>query len=260
MNREQKLARIARAKEHVRLGRLVAGCYMDADSSDGQVRGCSVGCDAADIQLMNGVDIEDLVDDDCHKIVADHDHTQEWVEHLREAVFDGLPADTSDWWHVELAECLPETDDWVPYYHRCCVVCLTESLSHRHRWHEPCKQVVVDAIEAVIELHRSESVDKAAWSAAEAAAKSARRVAQVAAWHARRVARSAVDSAGDSAATAATAAWAACQAATDPNGSTARYARQIVNATADSGAWASGWSSAFKRIADKLILEFARPK
>jgi len=87
MNREQKLARIARAEKHARLDLLVAGSYIDNRSSS-QLKGCSVGCDAIDIQIRNDVEIWELVDENCHKIVAEHDGTPEWLEHLRDAVFE----------------------------------------------------------------------------------------------------------------------------------------------------------------------------
>jgi len=244
MNREQKLARIARAEKHARLDLLVAGSYIDNRNSS-QLKGCSVGCDAIDIQIRNDVEIWDLVDENCHKIVAEHDGTPEWLEHLRDAVFEKLPADDRHWWHVEFAQCLPETDNWVAYYHRCCIVCLTESLSHQHRWQEPYKQVVVDAIEAVIALHRSESTDDAVWSAAQSIAELA--------WEAT---RSAAGPTGLAAKEAASAAWAAVRASTDPNGSVARSPRHIFAAEARSAVQ----PAAVKRIAEKLILEFARPK
>ena len=241
MNREQKLARIARAEEHARLDRLVTGCYIDRNST--QLRGCSVGCDAIDIQIMDDVEIWDLGDENCHKIVAEHDGTPEWLEHIRDAVFEGLAADDRKWWHVELAKCLPETDDWVPYYHRCCVVFLKESLSHQYRWHEPCGQVVVDAIEAVIALHRSESTDAAVWSAAHSMATTVYQGAR------------SLESIPP-----ISAAWAAVQAAADPFGSTARYAREVARSAVESAVDSAVRPAAFKRIAEKLILEFARPK
>ncbi len=242
MNREQKLARIARAEKHARLDLLVAGSYIDNRNSS-QLKGCSVGCDAIDIQIRNDVEIWDLVDENCHKIVAEHDGTPEWLEHVRDAVFEKLPADDRHWWHVEFAKCLPETNNWVPYYHRCCVVCLDDSLSHQHLWHGTHKRVVVDAIEAVIALHRSESTDDAVWSAAQVIATTVYQGAR------------SLESIPP-----ISAAWAAVQAAADPFGSTARYAREVARSAVESAVDSAVRPAAFKRIAEKLILEFARPK
>jgi hypothetical protein len=157
---EKKAARIARAEQHARADRLISRSYSDDDNHS---LGCSVGCDAIDIEGWK----EKY--DNPHAIVANHDGTPEWLERLRDAIFEGLPADKRSWWHVELARALPVNREWQPYYHLICIGILNISLRSKDTWADAYKNECVAAIEAVKELHRTKSTDSAARSAESAA-------------------------------------------------------------------------------------------
>lgn len=92
----KKQERIERHKRHVEADRLIAGCYQD-DSHP--IKGCSVGCDAIDISGNTG--------GNCHKVVAEHDGVPEWLERLRDVVFEGLPDSARAGWHLSLTEVIP---------------------------------------------------------------------------------------------------------------------------------------------------------
>jgi hypothetical protein len=163
---ENKAARIARAEQHARADRLVSGLYSDHDNHS---IGCSVGCDAIDIAGWH----EEF--DNPHKLVSDHDGTPEWLERLRDMIFEGLPSDKRSWWHVELAKSLPVNREWQPYYHLICIGILDMSLRYKETWGEEYKDQCVNAIEAVRTLHKESAAWSATWSAesAESAARSA---------------------------------------------------------------------------------------
>jgi hypothetical protein len=230
---EKKDARIARARRHAELDLLVSGTYIQLN---GKPKGCSVGCDAIDIQLAAGVDLKDLTSNDCHRVVAEHDGTPEWLEHLRDAVFEGLPDEDRHWWHVKLAESLPVTSDWQPYYHRICIRILTLCLEHKGCWQDPYATQVIDAIELTISYHTNPSDE--AKSSARFAAESAAEAARSAAW----AARSAAWAARSAAWATKSAAWSTWSAAESA-------------AEAACSAW-SAWSArsaACKRIAEEII-------
>ena len=131
---------------------------------DGEVpKACSVGCDLIDIsdKPWNEIDA-----DGCHAKVAAHDGTAEWIERLRDNVFEGLPADKSSWWHVALAEALPEddkriarfgSDDWKPYFHAVLIAILEFALEQKECWQERYRPLVESAINQVIEYHMNPS-------------------------------------------------------------------------------------------------------
>lgn len=170
MTPEQRDARIKRAKAHAAADRLRAGFY--SAKKDHSI-GCSVGCDAIDIAGWN------VEFDNPHAIVAKHDGTPEWLEKLRDTIFEGLPAARRAWWHVALAEALPDNVDLDPAYHTISIKMLERLLTRRKDWDANAYgDAVASAIEQCIEYHGDPSEEKrfaaesAAWSA-ESAAESA---------------------------------------------------------------------------------------
>lgn len=182
LTEEKKAARIERAMKHAELDRLMAGTYVQGS------RGCSVGCDAIDIL---GADKAASDGTDYHAVVAEHDGTSEWLEHLRDAVFEGLPADKRSWWHVELAKALPAGRDFNPFYHKIQVAILDISLRSIAGNNEPYAVECRAAIETVQHMHRTAAATGEWDESAESAAESAARSAWSAAWSAARSAESA---------------------------------------------------------------------
>ena len=217
MNELQSKNRLARAIRHAEQDRLIAGTYHQMN---GKPKGCSVGCDAFDIHIESGKEPADFNDSGCHLAVAENDGTPEWLERLRDKVFEGLPESKRSWWHVELAKALDElpkpiTDaQFKQFFHQICIGILKNVLRHKGTWQGEYRDKVIDSIQKTIEYHQDPSEAKrsaawsAAWSAAESAAESE---AESAAESARSAARSAAWSAARSAAAAA--AWSAAASA-----------------------------------------------
>ena len=175
MNATQKQERIKRAIRHAEQDLLISGEYIRVN---GKPKGCSVGCDAIDIQLANGIEVENLDGDHCHSLVADNDGTPEWLERLRDTVFEGLEESDRHWWHVELAKSLPETDNWKPYFHAISIEILKLVLENKDYWQDPYSEMVESAINQTIDYHNDHTEDTrsaawSAWSAARSAARSA---------------------------------------------------------------------------------------
>src|SRR5690606_5332993 len=96
------------AKRHRDQDMLLAGTY---GRMDGTFRGCSVGCDAYDIT-------GELLADGYHRITAEYFGFPEWLERLRDAIFEGLPNDERRDFHVRLKEAIPVGVDIEPVRHR----------------------------------------------------------------------------------------------------------------------------------------------
>ena len=156
---------------------------------NGQFRGCSIGCMAYEID-PNG-------DYDDHAAVAQHYGYPEWLAHLQDVVFEGLPASEAGDWHVQIAteiDALNARHDSPPWQR---ILHLTHAAILRRAL--PTALTAAEAVRAVVALHeaagRGEAVSDAAWSAARSAAESA----WSAAWSAARSAESAAESAARSA-------------------------------------------------------------
>lgn len=110
---EKKAEKVAFALHHREADMLVSGTYIEKDN--GSFQGCSVGCDAISIALARKQNPMELRGS-THAYVADYFGTPEWLEYLRDSVFEGLPSADRIQWHVDLAEALrfkAEWQDWV---------------------------------------------------------------------------------------------------------------------------------------------------
>ena len=178
MNALQKQQRIERAKRHAAQDRLISGHYVDV--SGDEWKGCSVGCDLVDIKLQQGVDPQDVSSGGCHAFVAEHDGTAEWIEGLRDDIFEGLPKCDRSWWHVALAKALPVdekrisrfgTADWKPYFHAVSIAILERVLLNKASWTDPYAEQAESIVLLAIDYHKEPSEEKrlAVISAAESA-------------------------------------------------------------------------------------------
>jgi len=168
LTHEKKMARIERAKQHAAADRLRSGFYTDAKNHS---IGCSVGCDAIDIAGWQGEYSNP------HAIVAQHDGTPEWLEHLRDRIFEGLPPNRRSWWHVALAEVLPVGSDMQAEYHLICIAILERQKTRSSNWDMAAYgDEVVAALDQTIAYHRNPT--ESARSAARSAAMSARRAVE----------------------------------------------------------------------------------
>lgn len=196
------------AKRHRDQDMLLAGTY---GTMNGAFRGCSVGCDAYDITGK-------LLEDGYHRITAEYFGFPEWLERLRDSIFEGLPNDERRDFHVRLKEAIPVGVDIEPVRHRLAIRRLRrlieaqeQALAEQEGELKSVIEQVVVALRQVRRCHEAEigqgqrSVGD--WSAARSAAESAARSAW-SAWSAASSAASAAESATESAASAArSAAW-----------------------------------------------------
>ncbi len=92
-----KAKHIAHAEHHLAADMLRAGTY--GAGSGKNFKACSVGCFAHDI---------DPETDTQHATVADHYSLPEWLIRLQDSMFEGLPANERNTFHVELAKRIPQ--------------------------------------------------------------------------------------------------------------------------------------------------------
>ena len=97
---EFKKKAVEAAIRHREMDMLISGDY-GSDSING-FKGCSIGCDA--------FDITGNVPNNPHQTTAKYFGFPEWLEHLRDKIFEGLEsledADRSSW-HVDIKQAIP---------------------------------------------------------------------------------------------------------------------------------------------------------
>ncbi|WP_299076647.1 hypothetical protein [uncultured Paraglaciecola sp.] len=222
----QKSALVAATKQHAELDILIRGTYGRDDY--GTFKACSVGCLAHDIDPH--ADEHEL-----HKIVSVFYGYPEWLVHLQDSLFENTEKDI----HVKLAKAIKPRDNW-------------KSVMHVIHWRIlqevtlPVAGSSKDVVQQVINLHKTESEESAAWSAARSAADSAAdSAAESAAWSAAKsAARSAAWSAADSAADSAawSAAWSAAKSA----------AWSAAWSAAKSAAWSAAWQTIMNIVLEEV--------
>lgn len=149
MNELQKKEMIERSKKHAEMDILCSGIYWEAiaasehddDESEvaaeGNWRGCSVGCHAADILAGPGrTREEDILTSDCpHETVANHYGVPTRLVRLQDYMFERMSytRDNSrvkqQEFHVKFAESLPVTEDWTAVTDQLVRVILEEPLT-----------------------------------------------------------------------------------------------------------------------------------
>jgi len=142
----------------------------------------------------------------------------EWLAHLEDSIFEGLPNDQAMTWPERLLEAIPVGADVEPVRDQLAVRRMNRLLTLMHDLQkDDVVDRVIDAIKQVRDALSGDSQEElsAAWSAARSAARSARsaaRSAESAAWSAESAAWSAARSAARSARSAArSAAWSAAE-------------------------------------------------
>jgi len=105
---ELKAKAVAMARHHRGDGMLFDGSYGEIHG--GLFKGCSVGCDAYDI--LGYPELESP-----HKITAEYFGFPEWLEHLRDILFENLTEADRLHFHVDLKEAIPVGVDLEPVKH-----------------------------------------------------------------------------------------------------------------------------------------------
>lgn len=221
-----KARHVALAKHHYEADMLRTGTYGEGMGK--RFKACSVGCMAHGLQPS--------ITSNWHAVVAKDAGWPEWLAHLNDAIFEGLPASERNSFHVQLREAVPVGINLEPLWYPLAVRRLDRLITSQNRLlgkHGDTIDAVIrqtlDAIKQVKQCHKAEiglnvcsvgftqaaeaaeSAAEAAWAAAEEAwaaesAQSAQSVrtaeaAESAAW------------AAQSAAESARSAWAAARAA-----------------------------------------------
>ena len=172
-DKEFKDQMIAAAISHREKDEYIAGCYA---KMNGSFKGCSVGCSLFDVKGIKGIDVgEDYAD---HALLAKELGIPEFICHLQDSIFEGLPDSERFKWTERLFNSIPLGVDLTPVLPRF----LLKTLD---RLPKTDNQDVEDAIKGVknvlISWAETGIVDaEVAWSAAE----SVRSAAESAAWSA----------------------------------------------------------------------------
>ena len=154
---------VEQAKKHYEQDMLIAGTYGETDTD--VFRGCSVGCFAYEISGQT--------DDNPHKIVADDRGLPEWLIHLQDRIFEGLPLEDRKKWHVQLAEAIPVGIDLEPVRHKLAIMRMDKliALQQRNIGASNIVQQTIDVLNIVRQCHEAElSKDSCDWAAAVVAA------------------------------------------------------------------------------------------
>jgi hypothetical protein len=154
---------VEQAKKHYEQDMLIAGTYGETDAE--VFRGCSVGCFAYEILGQT--------DDNPHKIVADDRGLPEWLIHLQDRIFEGLPLEDRKKWHVQLAEAIPVGIDLEPVRHKLAIMRMDKliALQQRNIGASNIVQQTIDVLNIVRQCHEAElSKDSCDWAAAVVAA------------------------------------------------------------------------------------------
>jgi len=221
---------IAAAISHREKDEYIAGAYAKIN---GSFKGCSVGCSLFDVKGIKGVDVGEKYND--HALLAKELGIPEFICHLQDSIFEGLPESERFRWTERLFKAIPLGSDLTPVLPRF----LLKTLD---RLPETDVSDVVDAIKGAKDVlinwaETGEADIEAAWSAAESA-ESAGPAAWLAAWSAQ--------SAAESAGSAAESAWSAAESA--------ESAAESAESAAESAESAeSAWSAAWEQIANDLI-------
>ena len=127
-------------------------------------------------KFAHDIDTEADVDS-LHELVANHYGYPEWLAHLQDSLFKNADKDI----HVKLPMAIVPRDNWKSVMHKIHWRILND-ITLRHAGES------AEVVKSVMDLHKTESQDAAAWSAARRAARSA---AESAAWSAESAAWSA---------------------------------------------------------------------
>ena len=194
---------VEQAKKHYEQDMLIAGTYGETDTD--VFRGCSVGCFAYEISGQ--------ADDNPHKIVADDRGLPEWLIHLQDRIFEGLPLEDRKKWHVQLAEAIPVGIDLEPVRHKLAIMRMDKliALQQRNIGASNIVQQTIDVLNIVRQCHEAElskdscdwaaavvAADWSAWSAWSASAASAWSASAASAWSASESAAASAWSASES--------------------------------------------------------------
>lgn len=157
---------VASAQRHQDLDMLLAGTYGHPENGLA-FKGCSVGCDAFDISGST---------DTPHKTTADYYGFPEWLERLRDTLFEGLDQESRKTFHVEFKKAIPVGVDLEPVRHHLAIARLNRLLE----LHKDCNEYgLKGALILVLRCHEAEINSQICdWSAALSAAESARSVAR----------------------------------------------------------------------------------
>ena len=240
---ELKAKAVAMARHHRGDGMLLAGIYGFTEG--GLFKGCSVGCDAYDILGYPELDSP-------HKITAEYFGFPEWLEHLRDILFENLTEEDSLHFHVDLKEAIPVGVDLEPVKHMLTIRRMDRLTYLLKADTEHDSPEVIASLEIVKRCAEAEiSGDECDWAEAAEAAISAAMSAKETAMSAKKTAdpaKEAADSAKEvaipevwSSGSPETAAW------------SAESASLAAAAAAGSSLWVEAAEAAFRQERDDLF-------
>ncbi len=212
---------IDRLQQHYKLDEIIKGQYWENG------KGCAVGC---------------TVHSSSHISYEIELGIPEWIAKLEDKLFEGMPNEKSKEFPLKLLKSIPiGFDNWQHIYHQLYVFMLEKICKNIDN------KIVVKTICDVITLHKTESKDESAWSAARSAA--------YAAWSARS-ARSAARSAAYAAWSARSARSAGSAESAESAARSAESAESAESAARSAESAGSAGSAAYYDISEELIRLF----
>jgi len=108
-DKEFKDQMIAAAISHREKDEYIAGCYA---KMNGSFKGCSVGCSLFDVKGIKGVEVGEEYND--HQLLAKELGIPEFICHLQDSIFEGLPDSERFKWTERLFNSIPLGVDLTP--------------------------------------------------------------------------------------------------------------------------------------------------
>jgi len=154
---------LERIGAHEQADAIARGFYWEQDEDEGDYRGCAVGCSLHDPgQAPLNRDGEGL-----HALYPERLGLPEWLAHLEDRLFEGMPAEAAMTWPRRFAEAIPVGADFDGLADRLAIRRLKEEcLPLSGHWPESVKARVVASIEQTIAALEGKGDREAAWSAA----------------------------------------------------------------------------------------------
>jgi hypothetical protein len=247
---ELKEAFVKEVEKHRKADAIVQGTYGE---ENGSWRGCAVACSLRSLAILNGEKLHTEYSD--HKEYETKLGIPQWLAHLEDALFEGMPTNDAKKWPEQFAKAINVGADLQPVKYKFCAYLMKENIDRvlALEISDELKEQVVSAIRGVLSLHENALEtgmwDESAARSAESAAASAERSAASAAWSAESAAASAAWSAASAAwsaeSAAASAAWSAAWSAASAASAAWSAERSAAASAERSAAWSAERSAAW---------------
>lgn len=154
---------VKEVKWHEDQDKIIKGTYQEG--SNGDFRGCAVGCSVHSLNRMNGTKFSTSD----HSVYESALGIPEWLARLEDTIFEGLPEKEAVKWPVRFAKAVPVGIDLDPLKWKFLSFVLKENIARVLALDitDDLKKQVVDSIRGVLGLHE-EAIKTGKWNASAA--------------------------------------------------------------------------------------------